>query len=250
MKKLTLILLILLMPAVTALAQTSYPDYYNEYVNDFAQVLSQKDTDDLLDTLGALERQTGIEIVVVTITSLADYGAQDMPLPTYAANLFDSWGVGHEDANNGVMIFFSLNDREIWIEMGQGYAEQYNTQLQNVMDNRILPYFREGAYSRGLYEGVNGVINVVTGAGQTYGSEPPSQWTGIIVLVVIVLLIVVFIAAGINFIRKGKKGWGFVFLSIAGFLIFFLVKMLLSGKKGGGGFGGGRSGGGGAGGRW
>lgn len=250
MKKLILIFLILLMPAVTALAQTSYPDYSNEYVNDFARIMTQRDTDDLMDALGALERQTGIEIVVVTIKSLADYGAQDMALPTYAANLFDSWGVGHKEANNGLMILFSLNDREVWIEMGQGYAGQYNTQLQNVVDSRMLPYFREGEYSRGLYEGANGVINVVTGAGQTYGSEPPSQWTGIIVLVVIVLLIIVFIAASINFIRKGKKGWGFVFLSIAGILIIFLVKMLFSGKKGGGGFGGGRSGGGGAGGRW
>ena len=250
MKKFILIILILLVPVSASMAQTAYPDHYNDYVNDFAQVLTQRDTDDLIDALETLERQTGIEMVVVTIRSLAAYRAQDMPLSQYAARLFDSWGVGHQEASNGVMIMFSLDDREVWIEMGSGYAGQYNTQLQNVVDTCMLPYFRNGEYSRGLYEGANGVIGVVTGSGQTYGSEPASPWPGIIILVVIVLLIVLFIAAGINFIRKGKKGWGFVFLSIAGVLIIFLIKILFSGKKGGGGFGGGRSGGGGAGGRW
>lgn len=232
MKKIILALLIILITAIPAAAQTQYPDYNDKYVNDFAGVLSQIDADNLTDALTVLDRETGIEMTVVTITSLADYGARNMELATYAARLFDSWGVGHKEANNGIMVMFSLGDREVWIEMGQGYAGQYNSQLQSVVDNRMLPYFRNGEYSRGLYEGANGVIGVVTGTGQTYGSEPPPQWVGVVVVLVIILLIAVFIAAGVNFIRKGKKGWGFVFLSIAGVLIVFLIKILFSGKKG------------------
>lgn len=255
MKRLLTLILFLLLTVSQAWAQPNYPEHYSNYVNDFAKMLSQMDTNALLGALEELERSAGIEITLVTIASLADYDAQSMPLPDYAARLFDTWGVGDKEKNNGVMVLVSLNDREVWIEMGLGYAGQYDAQMQTVVDTRMLPYFRNGEYSRGLYEGVNAVIGVVTGAAPVqpaggYNSDQPNAWVGVVILVVIVLLIVACIAAGVNFFRKGKKGWGAVFFSIAGVLIIFLIKMLLSGKGKGGGFGGGRSGGGGAGGRW
>lgn len=256
MKNFCLVLLVLFTLTAHAWAQPDYPAHYDYYVNDFANVITENDREALIQSLSGLKAQTGIEMVVVTINSLADYNAQEVSLPDYTANLFDDWGVGDKEKNNGVMILFSLNDREVWIEMGAGYAHQYDTQLQNVVNNRMVVYFRNGEYSRGLYEGTINVMGLVTGgaSGATSGSyayEEPSPWPGIIFIAVIVVLIVLFIAAAVNFFRKGKKGWGFVFLSIAGVLIVFLIKMLFSGKKGGGGgFGGGRSGGGGAGGRW
>lgn len=219
-----------------------YPPPTEEYVNDFAGVISPGDAGRIRELLARVEREAGIEITVVTIASLEEQGASSS-LRRYAAGLFDSWGVGDSRRSDGVMLLFSLGDREVWVEMGAGYQSRHDAALQEVVDSRMLPYFRDGDYSRGLYEGARGVSEVVT---RQVSWLSYHKWPLILSAVAAAC-----ICAGVSCMRSGKKGWGYVFFSIAGVLLLFVIKILLSGKGGRrGGFGGGRSGGGGAGGKW
>lgn len=126
--------------------------------------------------------------------------------------------------------------------MGAGYKRYFDSALQVVVDENMLPYFRREEYSRGLYEGARGVANTVT---KEVSWLSFYKWH-----IIIGVAAVVCILAGISCMRNGKKGWGYVFFSVAFLLIVTLLTMLAKGNKKRGGFGGGRSGGGGAGGKW
>ncbi len=241
MKK-TLLLCVLLFSACLPVAAVDFPAAVDEYVNDFANVISDADAKRIRDLLGNIESQTGIEITVTTIESLAEYQA-GTSLRSFAAQLFDSWGVGDSQRNDGIMILFSNKDREVWIEAGLGYNHKYNAEFQKVVDENMLPYFRDEEYSRGLYEGAVGVTQVVTRQVSWFSYY---QWP-----IILSALAAVCVFAGISCIRSGKKGWGYGFFALAGVLLLFVLKLVLSSKGGKkGGFGGGRSGGGGAGGKW
>lgn len=240
-KHILCILALCTLPLTNAWAALRFPSAESVYINDFANVLSTADTDRIEQTLSQLEKQTGIQFSVVTIHALKDYGADNMPIKDYADKLMDDWGVGDKNDNDGIVLLFSQEDRKVAISMGAGYQNRYNSQLQSIVDDTMLPYFRQGEYSRGLYEGVNQTIAVVTVPVSWFQFYKWHLAAGV--------LIIMCIGAGISCMRKGKKGWGWAFFTFAFIILLFLIKLLLSGKRRGG-FGGGRSGGGGASGSW
>jgi len=236
--------LTLFMFAAPAFSQTTFPPNADYYINDFAKVLSHSDSMELRDSLEKLQKQTGIQCVIVTIRSLADYNATLVPFQKYAENLFDYWGVGDKTSNNGILILFSLKDREARVVMGAGYGNKYDNEIQNVIDANMIPLFKSGEYSRGLYEGAYAVISVVT---------KKVSWLKInIQYIVLAVLFIVCIFAGISYMRSGNKGWGYAFFIAAGMILFFFLNAMLKGKgrRNRSGYGGGRSGRGGGGGRW
>lgn len=219
----------------------SFPEPSDPYINDFAGVVSIGEAASIRQHLEILYRDTGIEVVLVTIHSLSDYGATDFR--SYATALFNKWGVGDKSKNNGILILFSMGDREVRVEMGAGYGNRYDSALQEVVDTKMLPCFRNGEYSWGLHEGVMGIVGVVARRVSWFGLY---KWH----LLVGGALAIACICAGASCMKQGKKGWGYTFFAIAGMIILFLISLIL--RKGGrrSGFGGGRSGGGGAGGSW
>src|SRR3990167_6177853 len=98
--------------AMVARGQGSYPTPSDDYVNDYAYVLNAPDAEQIRKMLKDLEYQTGIEAVVVTIPSVNSYQTADDSLESFATNLFNTWGVGHKRANNGVLILVSIEDRK------------------------------------------------------------------------------------------------------------------------------------------
>jgi uncharacterized protein len=222
-------------------SQTKYPDHYDNYVNDFANVLTPQDAAAMRQSLNSVQQQTGIQVVVVTIDALENYSADHNPALTYASKLFDSWGIGDKTKNNGVLILFSMKDRWVRIEMGAGYSHRLDSRIQEIIDVNMVPQFKAGNYSQGLYDGTYAVINTVT---KKVSWLEYNKWN-----IVLAVLFVVCVLAGISCMKSGKKGWGYAFFAVAGMILLFLLKSMLKGK-GKGGFGGGRSGGGGGSGRW
>ncbi|MBN1200418.1 MAG: TPM domain-containing protein [Anaerolineae bacterium] len=158
-----LVLLLTILSGTLSHAQDGYPDYIDLYINDFAGLLTDEDAANIRTLLMDLKRDTGIEAVVVTTGSFHDYGGNHETIRSFATGLFNSWGVGSKEFNNGVLILVAVNDRQVWIALGAGYGEEYNDKMQTVVDELMLSYFRQSNYSRGIYQGVRGVIQVLTG---------------------------------------------------------------------------------------
>lgn len=83
------------------------------YVNDYAGLLSSGQKSALNDQLTAFEKETSNEISVVTIASL-----EGDTIENYAEKLFQEWGIGKADKDNGVLLLVARDDREVRIEVG------------------------------------------------------------------------------------------------------------------------------------
>ncbi len=133
-------------------AQT-YPSYSDLFVNDYAKIISDVDTAQIRAQLETLKAETGIELSVITFDSYKNYNTNDSSLESFSTNLFNHWGVGNAASNNGALILLSLEEREVRIELGSGYATSYNRVADLVIDEYMIPAFRQDNYSQGLLRG-------------------------------------------------------------------------------------------------
>jgi uncharacterized protein len=146
---------------IAAFAQ-NYPDYTEPYVNDFAYLLSVEEEEVLRSKLKEVRSEAGIEFTVVVIDNMSDYG-HDGPIEPFATGLFNAWGVGDATRNDGVMLLVARVDRVLRIEVGSGYGTSKDEAMAAIIDDKIVPNFRDDDYFRGLERGVDSIIHEVSG---------------------------------------------------------------------------------------
>lgn len=220
-----------------------YPKPQDRYVNDFASIIDAPDAQSIQEMFRELHSKTGIHAVVVTINSISDYGTSDANVESFATMLFNTWGIGSKSKNDGILMLVAKQNRKVRIEMGSGFGQRYNAAMKQVIDTKMVPYFKTGNYSRGIFEGARGVVEAVTVKVSWFDYY---KWH-----LLITLLVVACIAWGISLIRSGRTGWGWVLIAAAGALIVFLISLFMrGGSSDGNGFGGGSSSGDGASGDW
>lgn len=139
-----------------ALAQ-SLPAPLTPFVSDHADLIAPKTEAAITKELRALKQERGAEMVVVTIKSRTTYG-DDSSLEAFATKLFNDWGIGDKNRNDGILFLVSRDDRETRIELGAGYAPIYDDRMKAVIDNTIVPHFRRGDFATGIDAGVLEII--------------------------------------------------------------------------------------------
>ena len=142
-------------------AQT-YPNYQDLYVNDFGAILSSEDETKIRAKLRVLRQADGIEFTVVTITSMQGMGHSGAIEP-FATGLFNYWGIGDANRNDGVLLLVSREDRALRIELGAGYGRSKDAEMKRIVDTVIVPEFRRDDYGAGISHGVDAVITEITG---------------------------------------------------------------------------------------
>lgn len=127
------------------------------FVNDFAGVLDPSSRLELESMLRETEQSTSAELVVVTVPSL-----DGMTVEEYAARLFQQWGIGKRQRDNGVLVLVSPADRAMRIEVGYGLEPILPDGLAGeIIRNDFLPAFRNADFARGIRRGVGRVVDVV-----------------------------------------------------------------------------------------
>jgi uncharacterized protein len=232
-------------------------------VNDFTgSFLTPEQQHALEQKLEDYDRSTSNQVAIVVVESLGDYSADD-----YAIALGRKWGVGNKEFNNGVVILISTGggqgNRKAAIQVGYG-LEGVVTDLttKSIVDNSIIPNFKEGNYYRGLDKAVDDIITAAAGrytAPKGYG-QGNGKGRGFGFLGIIIIIIIVSLLGG----RGGGRGGGMMSRRGYGNLATgWLIGSMLGGggsssgggSSGGGGggfggFGGGSFGGGGSSGSW
>jgi len=158
-------------PAISA--EPSYPDY-SSYVNDYAGVLQSDSKTQTEDLIARVEKETNSEIAVAIINSLEGVSVEE-----YAVTLFEKWGIGKKKEDNGVLLLVAIEDRKLRIEVGYG-LEGTITDLEagNIIDNVIVPKFKQNDYSTGVYDGVVAIANeIYEEKGLTTISNPVEEGT-------------------------------------------------------------------------
>lgn len=161
MKKIRLMIMIFLLFTVS-FAELKIPQPTNEFfVNDFANVISESDEKTIFNKAKALYEKSGnsTQVVVVTINSLEGYSIEE-----YANELFNEWGIGSKEKNDGVLILLSVEDRKSRMDVGYGLEGiLYDAKTGRIQDDYMIPYYRNNDFSRGLVKGFNAVCGVIDG---------------------------------------------------------------------------------------
>lgn len=163
-----ILLILLLLPFACTVASAATPSpTASFYVNDSAGVLSGAQEAKMLSAAEALAKQTGAQVVVLTVTSLDGKAIEE-----YALEIARDWGIGDKDEDNGVLILLSTGDREIRVEVGYGLEGCLpDGKTGRLIDTYAIPYYSENDFAAGTEQLFYAVLNVVC---EEYGIDPAS----------------------------------------------------------------------------
>lgn len=134
-------------------AQQRYMDL-QEIVTDSAGTFNSGQLSELKEKLSGFELKTTNQLVVVTVERLGFESIE-----TYANGLFNQNGIGQEGKDNGLLVLFSHQDRQVRIEVGYG-LEPYITDAvaSRIIRNTMIPNFKEERYYEGIFQGVDQIM--------------------------------------------------------------------------------------------
>ena len=233
-----------------------------EFVVDKASLLDAATKQKLKAICDKLLTEKAAPLIVVTIPSMASCGASGWRIESFAQVLFDQWGIGHKEIrgqpwNRGILLLISKGDRKARIQLGAGWGRREDGLCQQIMNTRIVPFFKKGDFGKGVLAGVEALDKMARklklppapkGAGGGKGRGIPT-WLLLLGGALLVFTIV-------SLARRGTGGWAWLlWAALFGILGYILYNALSSrggsgGGFSGGSFGGGFSGGGGATGSW
>ncbi|MEL7400745.1 MAG: TPM domain-containing protein [Pseudomonadota bacterium] len=130
------------------------------WVTDMADMLSSGEEAELNQLISELEATEGHEIAVVTVPD-----TQPSATPkAFTTELFNSWGIGKEGEDNGVLFVVSKGDRRTEIEVGYGLeATLPDAKVGEILRSRITPEFKQGNFNTGILNGTQALVTVLNG---------------------------------------------------------------------------------------
>ncbi|MFD0985704.1 TPM domain-containing protein [Methyloligella solikamskensis] len=195
---LTVLALYLFLPA-TVHAAPDFPALTGRVVDD-ANLLNPSQETDLTARLKALEDETSDQLVVVTLPSLQGETIED-----FGYQLGRHWGIGTKQLDNGVLLIVAPKERKVRIEVGYGLEGKLTDILTHlIIENSILPRFRNGDFPGGIESGVDDITLALTGHEEELQQRavPPQyaddevDWITIIIWIVIIAYVVYVLSYG------------------------------------------------------
>jgi uncharacterized protein len=96
--------------------------------------------------LRALSKETGKTLIVATVPSL-----DGMEVEEYAVELYETWGIGDKELDEGALILVAPNERRTRIEVGLGSEAVLPDALAGrIIDQQMIPRFKAGDYGGGI----------------------------------------------------------------------------------------------------
>ncbi|MCX8058333.1 MAG: TPM domain-containing protein [Spirochaetes bacterium] len=122
------------------------PNYYN-YVNDFANLISDSYEIKINNLLKVLDETTSVEIAILTLSSINNNSIEEV-----AVKVFEKWKIGKKGKDNGILIILAYNERKVRIEVGYGLEGDIpDIKAKDFLDSYGVPYFKEGNFNDGFY---------------------------------------------------------------------------------------------------
>lgn len=154
MKKFAIFITLISVLVCSAVYAADIPAPTSEfYVNDTANVLSDKTERTIIDKNIALYEATGAQIVVVTV----DY-THTASIADYAYELFNEYKIGSSEKNNGLLLLLSIGDDDYYVLQGEGLERTLSSgSISYLLYEHLEPYFAKQQYD----EGVLNIFNVL-----------------------------------------------------------------------------------------
>lgn len=169
----------------------------------------------VVDETGTLT-DTDIQTISATIDNanvdnraqIAVYMTNEIPdgqdVETASLEVAREWGIGSADDKNGVLLYIAKDDGELRIEVADASSEFLtDSEANRIVQNEIIPGFKNGDFAGGINDGVSKVRAEVNG--EIGAPREPIDMSGFwnfLMTSGIVVAIVAFLGGIVIFIRK------------------------------------------------
>lgn len=128
-------------------------------VIDTTGTLSTEQQAALIQKLEAFETAKGSQIAVLLVQT-----TQPETIEQYALRVAENWKIGRKNVDDGAILVVALQDRALRIEVGYG-LEGALTDItsKRIIEEIIVPQFRQGDFAGGVVAGVDQMIKVIEG---------------------------------------------------------------------------------------
>ncbi|HYR12003.1 MAG TPA: TPM domain-containing protein, partial [Longimicrobium sp.] len=141
-------------------------------VADLAGIIDPADEERLRGQISMLRSDPGVEVAVLTIKGIADFGTSDRTPEAFATAVYNQWQLGQGYAQDGVLVMVSVDDRFARIDVGDGVPAPLEARMQGIMNGWMVPQFRRGEYSSGVRDGVREIEKAFRGASTAAAPAP------------------------------------------------------------------------------
>jgi len=270
-----LALAFLLLATTLSKAEVAIP-LLKSHVTDLTATLSVSEVTQLEQKLAAFEKAKGSQVAVLIVPT-----TQPETIEQYSLRVAETWKLGRQGIDDGILLLIAKNDRTLRIEVGYGVEGALpDAMAKRIIAEIIVPRFKAGNFVAGIDAGIEAIFGLIKGESlpppSTQHSAGNSTGTHILLdnsIPILIGLIVLgrmlqallgrLVGAAVTSIGVGFIGWLFSSSIVAAILIsvaVFFISLSQSTGSGiyrngrsswsdngfrNGGFGGGFSGGGG-----
>jgi uncharacterized protein len=190
-------------------------------VNDQADLFGDAFEARLEEQLRALEEETGAQVAVLTIPTLAGD-----PIEDFSLRVVETWKLGRAGVDDGVLILIARDDRRMRIEVGYGLEGALtDAQSGRIIDRVMAPRFRQGDFEGGVEGAVENVSAAIRGEElELPEKRPAKRMPSLATLIFLLIFGLPFINAALA--SRGAAGW-ILYLFLAPF--FFALPAAIFG---------------------
>ncbi len=153
------LLLALLWPWTGAQAKPEAIPPIAGWVTDTTGTLTAGQKSSLDQQLKALEKDKGAQVVILMVPTTGEETIEQ-----YALRVFDTWKIGRQKVDDGILLLVAKDDRRMRIQTGYG-LEGAVTDLQSgrIIREQMTPRFREGDFYGGIQAATDSLVGLVNG---------------------------------------------------------------------------------------
>ncbi len=156
------------------------------FVTDTVAVFSDAEEAELEQKLRVYTQATTNEIAVLIVETL---GGE--PIADVAVQVGRAWGIGSKEKSNGILLLVAYADRQIFVATGYGLEGAIpDIVAKGIVEEDILPNFRDGKYPEGITQGVEAIMKHIAGeytAERYEQAGEPGFWSGPLLFLVFIL---------------------------------------------------------------
>lgn len=133
----------------------------------FLSSLEQTQLHDLLDRINT---KASVQCALVVLTDVPNGGKHLSRFRSFGTSLFNSWGVGSAEHNNGVLVLLFQEARRLEIVTGNGMSAALPDRWLSDMQLRLMvPHLKAGNHAAALTAGIEAIE-------QQLHSKAPPEW--------------------------------------------------------------------------
>lgn len=141
------------------------------WVTDLGDVIDAEDEAAINRQIDAMHAAMGVEVAVVTIPSIDDRTPKE-----FTTQLFNHWGIGDAQADNGLLVLLAVEQRRLEMETGYGLEEPLPAGwLKGVQSDFMVPRFKQGDFGGGIEAGLDQVDARLRGEPVRQGISGPGS---------------------------------------------------------------------------